>query len=212
MLAMDEVDSTLGHYSSYLADWSPRSYKMMTMKVPKLFVNEKEHIVLQGDIFETIKGRKFDVAYFDPPYGSNNEKMPPSRVRYCAYYHIWTSVCLNDKPKLFGKVKRRKDSSDVESASVFEEFRKGENGRFLAVEAIEKLLKNVNARYILLSYSSGGRATAEELSETLNSNGTILESIEVNYKKNVMADMKWTNEWTADADKPNREFLFLLEK
>jgi adenine-specific DNA-methyltransferase len=212
MLAMDEVDSTLGHYSSYLADWSPRSYKMMAMKVPQLFVNDKEHTVLQGDIFETITNRQFDLAYFDPPYGSNNEKMPPSRVRYCAYYHIWTSVCLNDKPKLFGKVKRRKDSSDVESASVFEEFRKGKNGRFLAVEAIEKLLKNVNARYILLSYSSGGRATAEELSETLNSNGTLLESIEVNYKKNVMADMKWTNEWTADAEKPNREFLFLLEK
>jgi adenine-specific DNA-methyltransferase len=85
---MDEVDSTLGHYSSYLADWSPRSYRTMQLKVPQLFLNEKKHTILRNDIFETVKNREFDLAYFDPPYGSNNEKMPPSRVRYNAYYHI----------------------------------------------------------------------------------------------------------------------------
>jgi adenine-specific DNA-methyltransferase len=212
MLAMDEVESTLGHFSSYLADWSPRSYKMMQMRVPQLFHNENEHTVLRNDIFETIKDRTFDCVYFDPPYGSNNEKMPPSRVRYCSYYHVWTSICLNDKPKVFGKAKRRVDSSDTQSASVFEEFRKGQNGRFLAVEAIENLIQSVKAKYIILSYSSGGRATAEELSETLNHCGTLLETIEIDYKTNVMANMKWTNEWIRDVSKSNREFLFLLEK
>jgi adenine-specific DNA-methyltransferase len=212
MLAMDEVDSTLGHYSSYLAHWSPRSYRMMQLKVPLLFHNEKEHAIVRNDIFETVKNRKFDFAYFDPPYGSNNEKMPPSRVRYNAYYHIWASVCLNDKPELFGKAKRRLDTSDTESASVFEEFRKGENGRYLAVEAIERLLRHTNARYILLSYSSGGKSTAEEFFETINSQGNLLETLEIDYKKNVMATMKWTHEWVGEVEKPNREFLFLLEK
>ncbi len=212
MLALDEVDSTLGHFVSYLADWSPRSYKPLKLRVPNLWVNETNHEVLCGDVFEAIKGRKFDLAYFDPPYGSNNEKMPPSRVRYAAYYHVWTSVCLNDQPKIFGKAKRRADTSDTEAASVFEDFRKGENGRFLAVEAIDRLIHEVNAKYVLLSYSSGGRATAEELSTVLESNGTLLETVEIDYKKNVMAAMKWTNEWLRDAEKPNREFLFLLEK
>jgi adenine-specific DNA-methyltransferase len=119
---------------------------------------------------------------------------------------------LNDKPQVFGKAKRRVDSSDTKSASVFEEFRKGENGRFLAVEAIEKLIQSVKAKYIILSYSSGGRATAEDLSETLDRCGTLLETIEVDYKTNVMANMKWTNEWIRDVSKPNREFLFLQEK
>src|ERR1041384_8125784 len=27
ILAMDEVDSTIGHYASYLSEWSPRSYR-----------------------------------------------------------------------------------------------------------------------------------------------------------------------------------------
>jgi len=212
MLAMDEVDSTLGHYSSYLSDWSPRSYKTMKMKVPQLFFNEKEHTVLRQDIFNTAQNRNFDLAYFDPPYGSNNEKMPPSRVRYAAYYHIWTSICLNDRPQVFGKANRRKDSSDVKSPSPFEEFRKGSSGRFLAVEAIEKLIQSTNAGYILLSYSSGGRATAKELFDVLHGSGELLETVEVNYKKNVMANMRWTNEWITDADNPNLEFLFLLKK
>jgi adenine-specific DNA-methyltransferase len=113
---------------------------------------------------------------------------------------------------LFGKVKRRVDSSDTKSAPIFEEFRKGKNGHFLAVETIENLLQSVKAKYIILSYSSGGRATAEDLLETLNRCGTLLETIEIDYKTNVMANMKWTNEWIRDVSKPNREFLFLLKK
>jgi adenine-specific DNA-methyltransferase len=212
ILAMDEVDSTLGHYSSYLANWSPRSYQMMQLKVPMLFPNEKEHTILRNDIFETVKNRQFDFVYFDPPYGSNNEKMPPSRVRYNAYYHVWATICLNDKPELFGKAKRRTDTSDTEAASVFEEFRRGKNGRFLAVEAIERLLHHTNAKYILLSYSSGGKSTAEEFFETISSKGRLLEMKEIDYKKNVMSTMRWTHEWVNEAKKPNREFLFLLEK
>lgn len=66
--------------------------------------------------------------------------MPPSRVRYAAYYHLWTSICLFDKPKLFGKVKRRINTSDRVSASVFEEFRKNDAGKFIAVESIRTLV------------------------------------------------------------------------
>ena len=36
--------------------------------------------------------------------------------------------------------------------------------------------------------------------------------MELDYKRNVMAEMKWTNDWIRDAEGPNREFLFLLEK
>lgn len=212
ILALDKVDSTLGHFVSYLQDWSPRSYKELVLKVPKLFVTEKAHQVFRKDIFDLAKDVTADLAYFDPPYGSNNEKMPPSRVRYASYYHLWTTICLNDRPKLFGKAGRRKDTSDVVAASVFEEFRRNHNGRFIAVEAIENLIKCTNARWILLSYSSGGRATARELNEVLSECGTILDFIELDYKKNVMAEMKWTKEWIRDCEKKHREFLFLIEK
>ena len=210
--ALDKVDSTLGHFVSYLQDWSPRSYNELVLEVPLLFPSQAEHEVHQKDIFELLPKVDVDLAYLDPPYGSNNDKMPPSRVRYASYYHLWTTVILNDRPDLFGKAMRRTDTSDKVAASVFEEFRKSENGRFMAMEAIDRMIQQTNAKWIMLSYSSGGRATAEDLNDLMQRNGRILELVEIDHKKNVMASMKWTNEWIKDTSEPNREFLFLLEK
>ena len=95
---------------------------------------------------------------------------------------------------------------------MFEEFRRNDDGRFIAVEAIAKLIGETQARWILLSYSSGGRATAQQLNEVMQDNGKLLTVLELDYKKNVMAGMKWTDEWINDVKTPNREFLFLLEK
>jgi len=213
ILALDSVDSTIGHYAAYLNSWSPRSYNEMLLKIPNFVIPENEHQVLQDNIFNVLDKTEVDLAYFDPPYGSNNQKMPPSRVRYAAYYHIWTTICLNDKPQLFGKARRRIDTSDKVAASIFEEFRRNrKTGKFIAVEAIERLLKNTRAQHIILSYSSGGRATADELNESIRKCGKIKEVTEVDYKKNVMADMRWTSEWVRDAELPNKEFLFLIEK
>lgn len=212
ILALDRVDSTLGHFSAYLREWAPRAYKELVLKVPEIFTSEGDHQVHQADIFELVPRVSVDLAYFDPPYGSNNEKMPPSRVRYAAYYHLWKSVVLFDKPTLFGKAKRRKDTSDPLAASIFEEFRRTDDGQFIAVQAIAKLVRETQARWILLSYSSGGRATAQQLNEVMQNSGKLLAVLELDYKKNVMAGMRWTHEWVDIAEDPNREFLFLLEK
>ena len=212
ILAMDEVDSTIGHYASYLSEWSPRSYRQMKLKIPSIIPKAREHEIHQGDIFNIASSIDADLAYYDPPYGSNNDKMPPSRVRYAAYYHLWSSICLFDNPPLFGKANRRADTSDALSASVFEDFRRNESGRFIVVEAIERLLQQTKTRHIILSYSSGGRATAEELNEVITSSGKLIDVVEVDYKRNVMGGMRWTHEWVRDAEEANREFLFLIER
>lgn len=211
IFALDSVDSTLGHYVAYLKDWSPRSYNELTLKIPSLFIPTGQNRVLQNDVFDVIDNNEFDFAYFDPPYGSNNEKMPPSRVRYNSYYHIWTTVILNDKPDIFGAAKRREDSRDTVSSSVFEEFRKDKDGHFIAMKAIKNVIEKTKSRYILLSYSSGGRATKTELYDILCSSGKLLKAIEIDYKKNVMANMRWTNEWI-NSDGKHTELLFLIEK
>ena len=152
ILALDKVDSTIGHFVSYLNEWSARSYKDLLLKVPNFHIRDNnENKVLKGDIFEAIKIEKYDLAYFDPPYGSNNEKMPPSRVRYSSYYHFWKTVILNDEPKLFGKANRREDSRDTNNPSIFEEYKKNNSGNFIATEAIKELIKKTNSKYILFS-------------------------------------------------------------
>jgi adenine-specific DNA-methyltransferase len=212
ILALDQVDNTLGHYAAYLGRWSPRSFNPLMLRVPRLQSVRHDHEVRNEDIFSAIQDTSADLAYFDPPYGSNNEKMPPSRVRYSAYYHLWTTICCNDRPALFGKVKRRADTSDRFNSTPFEDFRRNERGRFVSVEAIERLLRETRSRYILLSYSSGGRATAEELHEAISSAGKLRRFLKIDHARNVMSAMRWTNQWSREAESGHYEYLFLLEK
>jgi adenine-specific DNA-methyltransferase len=137
--------------------------------------------------------------------------MPPSRVRYASYYHLWTTIIQHDKPSLFGKANRREDSRDDKSASVFEEFRKSESGEFLAMNALRRLIKETNARYLLLSYSSGGRATKQQLLDVISESGKLLDIKLIDYKKNVMSSMRTTKEWI-NGDEKHHEYLFLMGK
>lgn len=214
IFALDTVDNTIGHYAAYLDKWSLRSNKTMKLVVPNVLdsMGERNHETHQSDIFDILNNNTFDICYFDPPYGSNNEKMPPSRVRYDAYYHLWKTVIFNDKPKLFGKVNRREDTRDNYDASLFESFKKDDGGRFVAVSAIDRLLREANTKYIILSYSSGGRATFECLMDVISSSGRVIKVAELDYKKNVMANMTWTGEWLREFEEPNREYVFVIEK
>ncbi|MDO4585055.1 MAG: DNA adenine methylase [Planctomycetia bacterium] len=212
ILALDAVDNTLGHFASYLRVWSPRSYRDLTLRVPKLWVNERENDVFRADIFDLLGKVRADVAYLDPPYGSANEKMPPSRIRYTSYYHFWKTLIINDRPAIFGKALRRNDSADLLSASVFEEFRKDSTGKFLAVEAIHRMLREIQVPWVLLSYSSRGRATTRDLMEVIQDVGR-LEKIEtIGHPRHVMSHMQWTREWIQHLEEPNREYLFLIRR
>lgn len=211
MLALDKVDSTLGHYAAYLSKWSKRSYGDLKLQLPRRPELKQRNEVSRKDIFSVIGQKTFDLAYFDPPYGSNNEKMPPSRIRYAAYYHFWHTLIHNDQPEVFGKANRREDSRDTVASSVFEQYKKDEKGNFIALNALEELVKNTKSHYLLLSYSSGGRATAEQLEVIISRFGKLLEVHKIDYKKNVMSTMQSTKKWL-NGNENHQEYLFLMEK
>lgn len=214
ILAMDKVDSSVGHQASYLREWAPRSYHTMKMEVPELIVksNNLENLVSQGSIFEVLKSSTAELFYFDPPYGSSNEKMPPSRVRYASYYHVWTSVIRNDEPTVVGAANRRIDVSDPLAASIFEEFRRSEKGRFIALEALERLIREASGEYIVLSYNNQGRATFSDLVEVCSGQAKDLWIIERSHRSNVMRRMRWTQAWVARSEVETKEFLFVMGK
>ena len=211
VLSLDKVDSTIGHFASYLKKWSYRSYKQIKLELPKLYRCPEKVNIYSGDIFDCLKDKRFDLAYFDPPYGSGNTKMPPSRVRYNCYYHFWKTVILNDKPKLFGAAARREDSRDTISYSPFEDYRKDENGEYIATKAIKRLVKETNAKYLLFSYNNNGRVAIQELLDIFNEYGEVIKVVEIDYKKNIMSTMKTTSKWE-NSEKKNFEYLFLIKK
>ncbi len=210
VLALDKVDSTMGHFSSYLREWSPRSFNSLDLKVPELWINELDHEIYCDDIFEVFKKTEIDLAYLDPPYGSNN-KNGSSRVRYLAYYHIWKTVVLNDEPDLFGKAARRQDTSDKAGNSEFEEFRKDEDGNFFVASLIDRMISQCPARYIIMSYSTNARIPISKIKPILQSYGSLIDTVSIDHPVHVMTNMKWSEQWVKDSE-DNKEFLFLLEK
>lgn len=211
MLGLDKVDSSLGHQVSYLKKWSQRSYNTLFLKTPNFIASNKNHQVHNKDIFELIKNIKPDVAYYDPPYCSNNDKMPASRVRYSSYYHLWTSICLNDTPEVFGACNRRKDTSDRIATSVFENFKKdNKTGEYITSIKIKELIQNTNAKCVMLSYSSSGRTDKKSLQKILSALNYKFLFYEFDYKKNIMHSLQSTNEWTNHHK--NKEYLILIDK
>ncbi|MDE7469144.1 MAG: DNA adenine methylase [Desulfovibrionaceae bacterium] len=209
--ALDEVDSTLGHYASYLSTWSSRSFKDIFLRLPQRFPLATHNEVIRNNIFDVVQERAYDLVYFDPPYGSNNDKMPSSRIRYNSYYHIWKTVILHDKPDVFGKANRRVDSKDSYTTCPFEEYKKDSKGNFVAMNALNTLISSAKTRYILLSYSSGGRVPKTALLDILHTHGKLIYKTEIDYKRNVMSTMCSTHQWS-DESTGHKELLFLLEK
>src|SRR3989344_3519737 len=52
LFALDAVDSTLGHFVSYLSHWSKRSYNDLFLKLPDLKKTDGNHVVIRDDIFK----------------------------------------------------------------------------------------------------------------------------------------------------------------
>jgi len=205
MLGLNKIDNTMGHFSSYLRTNPDRSLNDLVLEVPNVWINHQDNLVYQDDIKNIIKSIDCDLVYYDPPYGSNQTTALSSRVRYASYYHFWKTLILNDKPELFGKANRRKDSRDLESYNPYEDYQKI-NGRWIAEIEIEDLIKNTPQKYILFSYSNEGRVPIDMLLNVFRKYRDV--QIFINgHKRNAMASMRWINE----AKKSQlEEYLFLL--
>jgi len=214
ILALDKVDNTMGHQVSYLKEWSKRSSNELILKVPNFIINKTKNKIYNEDTMELLKNKKIkaDLFYFDPPYGSSNDKMPSSRVRYGQYYHIWTTIILNDKPKVIGKINKRNDATVENTYSIFEEYKKDENEIFLAEKAIENLFLNSVGltKNILFSYNTNSRVPIKNIENILIKNKFKYTITYINYKKNVMANMNTNKKYNTLEKKENKEVLIFI--
>ena len=211
IMALDKVDSTLGHQVSYLREWSPRSYKQLELIVPDFNLDNLPHQCICGNTLELNGNIEVDLAYFDPPYGSSNDIMPSSRVRYGQYYHLWKTVILNDRPELIGKIKKRIDANVENTFSTFEDYRKDENDKFLAQTAIESLFLNSKSKFVLFSYNTNSRVPVPNIIDFLTVNNFHFTLYSFEYRKNIMASMVSSEDWMSLKDKTNQEIMILVD-
>ena len=96
--------------------------------------NNPENRCFNEDANELVKRITADLVYIDPPYNSR---------QYCDTYHLLENVARWRKPQVFG-VAKKMDRSGMKSKYCT----RG------AAEALQALIRDVRARYILLSYNN----------------------------------------------------------
>jgi adenine-specific DNA-methyltransferase len=144
--AADRVDSTTGVQMAYVKDWATRSYAPLTLRVPTLLTGPGT--VRRGDAARLAPALgEFDLAYLDPPYNQH---------RYFTNYHVWETLVAWDAPEHYGVACKRVDARDPATKSEF-------NVRRRMPDALARVVADVQARVLVLSYNNESWVTFEQL-------------------------------------------------
>jgi len=135
-------------YAAYLKTWDVRTYNELVLKDVKIIESQEQHSAFNIDANELARNISADLVYIDPPY---NER------QYVPNYHVLETVARYDSPAITG-VTGMRDYSKQKSKYC----RKNE-----AKETFDDLLKNIDSKYILVSYNNEGILTTNELTVIL---------------------------------------------
>lgn len=160
LYGIDKIANTCGHYDAYRKGVDfPESF---TMRVPEPNTNLKHNHCYNEDSNELVKTISADVVYIDPPYNSR---------QYCDAYHLIENIARWEKPPVFG-VAKKMDRTTLKSKYCTQS----------APAAFEDLIKNLNAKYIIVSYNnmankgnarSNARISDTQILETLELRGSV---------------------------------------
>jgi len=208
LLAADKVSNNLGHQVSYLRNWASRSLEPLILRVPKLIINKKgSYNVYKKDIMD-IKGN-YDLSYIDPPYNTNNKITTTTRVRYASYYHIWTTLCKNDKPKLIGAANRREEVASDSNPKAVSDYESTNYDHVFTT--FKNLFKSLNTKYIIMSYSNKGKITVRDLEQYISKTYNLINIRKIEHKENVQRILTTNKNWLGD-ESDYFEYLFVFEK
>jgi adenine-specific DNA-methyltransferase len=154
MLAADRVDSTTGLQMAYLKEWATRSHRDLELRRPELLPGPGATVC--GDATETVdRLDPVDLMYLDPPYNQH---------RYFTNYHIWETLVRWDDPEAYGIARKRIDSRDASTKSVF-------NTKREMPAALADLIRRARAQVLVISYNDESWVTPEQLTGMLRAAG-----------------------------------------
>jgi len=189
--AVSRVSNTSGTYGAFLKKIKPSALIKLELKLEP-FCTAKKSLVFQEDILSLLKSKhKFreDILYIDPPY---NER------QYGANYHIYETLVRYDNPKIKGVTGLRNWVGESKSKFC---------SKVSCLSFLVDIINNSTASKILLSYSSDGLMSSDDVISEINS----LNKYEVNLHR------KEYKRYKADNKRNNRddllyEYLFVLNK
>lgn len=160
LYGIDKIANTCGHYDAYRKGAElPKSF---TMCAPEPNAYLKHNYCYNVDANELVKNICADVVYIDPPYNSR---------QYSDAYHLIENIACWQKPEVFG-VARKMDRTALKSKYCTR----------AAPTAFADLIKNLNAKYIVVSYNnmakkgddrSNARISDTEILNILQTKGSV---------------------------------------
>lgn len=142
------VSNTTGTYEAYLKNWDNRALKDFELqpinirKAKRIFNNT----IYNKDSNELLRKISGDVLYIDPPYTVTD---------YNSAYHVLESISKYDYPTIGGITGRRKE---IIKKSKYTKKKQ-------ALINFEDLFRQANFNHILVSYSTQGLVSVDELVE-----------------------------------------------
>lgn len=143
LAAVNRVANIAGTYGCFLNHWMAGARQELRLTPRRLLLEPVPVETFNVDVYDVPVGID-DVAYFDPPY---------TKRQYAAYYHVLETITVGDEPVVGGVTGLR---PWVAKASRF-------CYKTKALAAIIELIRDVEARRVLLSYSSEGHVPRADL-------------------------------------------------
>ncbi len=153
LIAVQKVANISGTYGAFNKFWDPRACKPLTLKYLEVIPSRFSHVAYNKDIFTLLGKITCDIAYIDPPYNSR---------QYIANYHLLETIAKYDNPKIKGKTGIR-EYGDKEKSMFCS--KKEVQSAFL------KLLAELKAKHIIISYNSEGILSKEQIIQIMRDVG-----------------------------------------
>ncbi len=152
------VSNITGTYGAYLKHWDKRTFKDLEMARLDVIDNKRNNKCYNKDANKLIEELNGDILYLDPPYNSR---------QYAPNYHLLETISKYDYPEIHG-VTGMRPYDDLKSQFCI----KSE-----VSDAFEDLISKAKFSNIVMSYSTDGLMTADEIETILKRHG-----IEETYK------------------------------
>lgn len=151
--ATNRVANIAGTYGCFLATWTRQSESTLMMTARKLNSKKTDIITTNDNVADLIVSPD-DLVYLDPPY---------TKRQYASYYHILETISIGDEPEVEG-VAGLRPWRDKASDFCY---------KTRALVALSDLIRSLNAKRILLSYSAEGHIPIDDLHNKLAQIGNV---------------------------------------
>ncbi|MGH7632597.1 MAG: DNA adenine methylase [Gemmatimonadaceae bacterium] len=153
----DAVANTTGIYAAYVKTWQSNARRALRLELPDIVAGTGLACrATLGDANQVVRDvGRHELLYLDPPYNTR---------QYSAYYHVPEIIAtgwLHAEPEVRGKTGLIPDGDRKSRWST----------RGGCVEALDELIGQADARYVLMSYNSEGIIPETEIRRIFRDHG-----------------------------------------